>query len=718
MRLSNTSWLVAGLLLVGCGATRTADEPIDAGGATSSVRASDDGWTLRGDAWLRVHNGDWSVDRSGVNWSLANVGAHVALRTTHVGRGESVRPIPVAEPRRVGARVELDRGEGVREWVVSHPSGLEQGFDLATPPAGTGALTIKVAVDGLEPRDDGDSAIALSDAGGARRMTIRGLFARDAAGTSLIASMHARGPSVELRIDDRAAQYPIVIDPVFDVTPVQTLATPTTFGGWSDADAIAIDGTTMFIGHGAGNTSPGTLQAGAVTIFQRGTTAWSFVAALDAAVGMTSTGFGRAVALQGNLAIVAAPQQGHPTGGAQGALHPFTFDGTSWKREPVIWTSYGPSDLSMRMRGTTAIVGISATYGGSSEQVGATRVYEHGTSGWTQTQVITPPDGKAFGRFGGAVAFDGSALAVSAESGTSGAGGRIYLYDLGSSGWAHVQTIPSPVPDTSGGFAFSLAMKGNLLFVGAPDEGSSKGAVYLFTRSGSTWTQTQRIVLSPSSTNGNFGSRLAFDGTNLLVAEGYGSPTGKVTYAYLFKESGGVWSLSRRFTSSYWLGPAIATSEGTHVVGINPWMTPTYTGHDSVQVFTVGSTPQGAACTTSAMCETGYCVDGVCCDVACTGECQSCAVSGSVGSCRLVTGQPRAPRPTCVGAGTTCGGACSGTSAACSYPLAGSVCGAGCVGSQIAQCNGSGVCSAPIACPGNLVCGTSVCKTSCASTSD
>ncbi len=41
----------------------------------------------------------------------------------------------------------------------------------------------------------------------------------------------------------------------------------------------------------------------------------------------------------------------------------------------------------------------------------------------------------------------------------------------------------------------------------------------------------------------------------------------------------------------------------------------------------------GTACTSNSSCGTGYCVDGVCCDKACDGECQSCRLSGSEGVC-------------------------------------------------------------------------------------
>jgi hypothetical protein len=44
----------------------------------------------------------------------------------------------------------------------------------------------------------------------------------------------------------------------------------------------------------------------------------------------------------------------------------------------------------------------------------------------------------------------------------------------------------------------------------------------------------------------------------------------------------------------------------------------------------------GAACTSDSACVTGHCADGVCCDTACSGSCDSCNQSGSIGTCTPV----------------------------------------------------------------------------------
>jgi hypothetical protein len=45
--------------------------------------------------------------------------------------------------------------------------------------------------------------------------------------------------------------------------------------------------------------------------------------------------------------------------------------------------------------------------------------------------------------------------------------------------------------------------------------------------------------------------------------------------------------------------------------------------------------PDGEPCANNGECSSGNCVDDVCCDTLCDGECESCALTGSVGTCTL-----------------------------------------------------------------------------------
>jgi len=76
----------------------------------------------------------------------------------------------------------------------------------------------------------------------------------------------------------------------------------------------------------------------------------------------------------------------------------------------------------------------------------------------------------------------------------------------------------------------------------------------------------------------------------------------------------------------------------------------------------------GDTCSIGQECVSTYCVDGVCCKVACDGQCQAC--NNTLGTCsRVTSGQPVGGRAACTNAGAACGGTCDGSSdTACRYP--------------------------------------------------
>jgi hypothetical protein len=85
------------------------------------------------------------------------------------------------------------------------------------------------------------------------------------------------------------------------------------------------------------------------------------------------------------------------------------------------------------------------------------------------------------------------------------------------------------------------------------------------------------------------------------------------------------------------------------------------------------------------------CADGYCCDKACSGACEACDISGTLGTCTpLPSGSsPHSGHPTCTGADATCNGQCNGTSNTCTYPT--TECGtASCTGTSY---QGKGNCS-------------------------
>ncbi len=131
----------------------------------------------------------------------------------------------------------------------------------------------------------------------------------------------------------------------------------------------------------------------------------------------------------------------------------------------------------------------------------------------------------------------------------------------------------------------------------------------------------------------------------------------------------------------------------------------------------------GEACTDDTQCSksNAHCVDGVCCNTTCTGQCEACDVKGKEGTCSVVTGDPHGKRTVCRGDGSACNGTCAGKlRSACDFPSPQTVClEAACdpktsMAVEQAFCNGSGNCATtePMECT-PFTCGATACRGNC-----
>jgi hypothetical protein len=77
-----------------------------------------------------------------------------------------------------------------------------------------------------------------------------------------------------------------------------------------------------------------------------------------------------------------------------------------------------------------------------------------------------------------------------------------------------------------------------------------------------------------------------------------------------------------------------------------------------------GKISNGLPCHDAGQCQSGFCVDGVCCNAACTEQCMACDVAGLLGTCGQVpSGSPHGGRAPCTATDPLCGGQCSPASA-------------------------------------------------------
>ena len=190
----------------------------------------------------------------------------------------------------------------------------------------------------------------------------------------------------------------------------------------------------------------------------------------------------------------------------------------------------------------SATTGIDSTPDETAPNAGAVYVYTRTAGVWSQQAYVKPSastigTASAGDNFGVSVALsaDGNTLAVGAhleDSGTIAApnelavdAGAVYVFTRSGTVWSQQAYIKGSNSLAGDNFGSSVALSGdgNTLAVGAPLEDTTAaeaGAVYVFTRTGSTWTEQALVKASNPGAGDNFGVSVALsssDGNTLAV---------------------------------------------------------------------------------------------------------------------------------------------------------------------------------------------------------
>jgi hypothetical protein len=119
-------------------------------------------------------------------------------------------------------------------------------------------------------------------------------------------------------------------------------------------------------------------------------------------------------------------------------------------------------------------------------------------------------------------------------------------------------------------------------------------------------------------------------------------------------------------------------------------------------------------CKANSDCVSGNCTEGVCCNTACTGACQSCVVQSKVGTCTSIPANASPRDSTTCAANLPCGntGKCDGN-AGCQQPAAGTTCSDGNACTNGDSCsNGKCVSGPALSCDDGNVCTDDSCDPS------
>lgn len=407
-------------------------------------------------------------------------------------------------------------------------------------------------------------------------------------------------------------------------------ASNTDAGDWFGGDiAYSADRGTLVVSAQAersnatginGNQTDDSAQgAGAVYVYDWFGTSGALEAYIKASNTAAQDQFGSSIALSadGNtLAVGATGEDSNATGinGLQsnnslissGAVYLFVRNGSTWTQQAYIKASNtGDGDIfgysvSLSADGNTLVVGApgedSNATGVNGNQTdntvsssGATYVFTRAGSTWTQQAYIKASNPDPGDDFGNTVTLsgDGNTLAVAAplENGnatgingneadnSAGESGAVYVFKRNGSMWsqeAYVKASNTAMSDIFG-YSMALSFDGNTLTVGAPAEDSNAtgidgnemdnssanaGAVYVFSRNGTTWSQAAYVKASNTGSGDGFGVSVSLSADGTVMAIGAKDESSNATgvngnqtndlasnagAVYMFVRVGGMW---------------------------------------------------------------------------------------------------------------------------------------------------------------------------------
>ena len=181
------------------------------------------------------------------------------------------------------------------------------------------------------------------------------------------------------------------------------------------------------------------------------------------------------------------------------------------------------------------------------EHVGAAWVFTRSGSTWTlQGEKLTGSEESGGAQFGGSVALsaDGNTALIGGSTDSAPHGAAWVFTRSGSTRMQQGGKLTGGGQGIEGGFGASVALSadGNTALIGAPLD-FGVGAAWVFTRSGTTWTQQgEKLRGSEEIASSQFGTSVALssDGNTALI--GGPGDNGSIGAAWVFTRSGETWT--------------------------------------------------------------------------------------------------------------------------------------------------------------------------------
>lgn len=268
--------------------------------------------------------------------------------------------------------------------------------------------------------------------------------------------------------------------------------------------------------------------------------------------GQAGDELGISVAISGDYAVVGAPGCDVAGRANQGAVYVFIRSGTTWTQQAILTSSDGVVDDnfggSVAIAGDYIVVGCpNANNTVINSDQGAAYVFVRLGSNWSQQAKLIATDANAGAKLGSSVAIWGDDILVGAPFADVSFGadrGAAYVFTRSGSNWSQQAKLTTTDGAADDQFGYSVAIGDNLALVGAPNHTSNRGAAYGFSRSGNTWSNPPRKLTANNGADGDkFGYAVALSGNYAII----GAPNDDVNAntdqgsAYVFLQSSGSW---------------------------------------------------------------------------------------------------------------------------------------------------------------------------------
>jgi len=293
--------------------------------------------------------------------------------------------------------------------------------------------------------------------------------------------------------------------------------------------SVAISENTIVVG--AYNDDSPLSNAGSAYVFVRSGTVWTFQQKLTASDATADDQFGVSVAIVGETAFVGANFSDQPSNSEAGAVYRYTRTGTVWAQVQKLIPAGGVI-LGDHFGESLAASGNKLAVGSPGADIpftaaGSVYVFvDVGGGILAQQDKISIPTGANGDSFGFSVAIEGNTLVAGATQYTpivaQPAYGAAYVYEFNGSSWISQGRLTASDGASVDRFGYSVAVSNNVVAVGAREDdttagGPDAGSAYIFTRSGSVWTEQQKLAPTDPFNGDRFGGSVALSFDNLIV---------------------------------------------------------------------------------------------------------------------------------------------------------------------------------------------------------